>query len=161
MTRVTRLLVIAFAGALVASLALAPASQGKVAGTQAEDAEAEAAPTQVLRVRPGHLLHHDGAQLYQELCASCHGAAATGNGPEARALAVPPPPLTHLRRAGVPRQHWTYVIRAGCEDHHHWAPDGSATMPCWRRVFRQALGNEAAPLLVSTKLVAHLESLQK
>jgi mono/diheme cytochrome c family protein len=154
----TRLLIIAFAAAVAASPALA-ASPGGTTGAQA--AGPAVAVTQPLRVQPWHLLRHDGAELYQELCASCHGADGAGYGPAAEALPVPAPALTHLRRANVPREHWTYVITAGCEDHHHWAPDGTQTMPCWQRIFRQALGNNAAPLMVSTRLVDYLESIQE
>lgn len=37
-----------------------------------------------------------GAQLYAETCISCHGASATGDGPMADDLPVPPPDLTRL-----------------------------------------------------------------
>ena len=45
----------------------------------------------------------DGPSAYQENCASCHGADATGGGPAARDLAVAPPDLTMIaaRNGGV------------------------------------------------------------
>ncbi len=158
MPRMTKPLIVAIAAALVASLALA-IPPGKATEPQAEGAAA--APARALRVQPWNLLQHDGAELYQEMCASCHGADGAGYGPAARALSVPAPPLTHLKQAGVPRQHWTYVIEAPCEDRHHWTPDGRETMPCWQRIFRQALGNDAGALLVTTKLSNYLESIQQ
>lgn len=158
MSRMTRFSILASAAAVVvASVALA-AVPGKTTEVEVEPAVDRAQP---LRVRPSHLLQHDGAELYRELCASCHGVDADGNGPAATTVPVPTPPLTHLKRAGVSKRHWTYVIQAGCEDSHHWAPDGSETMPCWQRIFRQSLGDDAGALLVSAKLADYLESIQR
>lgn len=44
-----------------------------------------------------------GAEIYARHCATCHGAAATGNGPMAPALVLQPPDLTQLaeRNEGV------------------------------------------------------------
>lgn len=151
----TRCFVIGFALATVATWALAAAP-----GTATEDPAKGPAvgTTPVLRVQAWDLLQHDGAQLYQELCASCHGAEGAGY---ARATPVPTRPLTTLKQRGVPRAHWTYVILAPYEDGHHWAPDGNETMPCWQRIFRQALGHDAGPLLVAKKLTGYLESIQE
>lgn len=154
----TRVLALGFAAAVTATSVL---SAPPATSTETSAASPAVAATRPLRIQPWHLLQQDGAGLYGELCASCHGVAGAGNGPEAEALAVPAPALKFLRRSGVPTQHWTYVIQAGCDDHHHWAPDGSATMPCWQRLFRQALGNGAASLMVSVKLVDYLESIQE
>jgi mono/diheme cytochrome c family protein len=41
-----------------------------------------------------------GAALYADFCAVCHGAGATGDGPMADALTVPPPDLTMLGADG-------------------------------------------------------------
>jgi mono/diheme cytochrome c family protein len=38
----------------------------------------------------------DGASLYKAYCAACHGSDATGQGPMAKALKVPPPDLTRI-----------------------------------------------------------------
>lgn len=155
MTRTKGLLVIGLAAVVAASLGPA-ASAGKSA-----DTKADAAPAEALRVQPWHLLQHSGAELYQEMCASCHGAEGEGSGPAARSLTVYPPPLNTLDRAGVPQEHWTYVIQAPCEDSHHWGPQGAETMPCWSRVFRQALGNDAAAMLITAKLTNHLQEIQE
>jgi len=117
---------------------------------------------EVVLVDKWRLLQSDGAQIYDNLCASCHGAEGRGAGRAARSLAVYPPPLDHLAKAGVPEEHWTYVILAPCEDAHHWGPHGAATMPCWQRVFRQALGGtDAGPMLVSAKLSTYLREIQE
>ena len=45
----------------------------------------------------------NGTMSFAENCAGCHGADATGNGPAAAMLAVPPPDLTLIaaRNGGV------------------------------------------------------------
>jgi mono/diheme cytochrome c family protein len=126
----------------------------------------EAAPTtarhtEIVRIDKWTIQQSSGAALYQQLCASCHGVDATGDGRAAGFLSVPAPPLDRLRDEGIPREHWTYVLRAPCEDAHHWGPHGDETMPCWRRIFRQALGNDAATTLVSQKLAGYLAAIQK
>ncbi len=37
-----------------------------------------------------------GAQLFQDICAACHGAEAKGGGPMSKLLTVEPPDLTKL-----------------------------------------------------------------
>lgn len=125
-----------------------------------ERADKTAAQPQVIRVQTWQLLQENGAGLYRQLCASCHGAVGAGNEPATTAL-TPAPPLTQLQRKGVPRAHWAYVILSPSEDPHHWGPKGRETMPCWRRLFREALGNDAAPLTVSARLVDYLETIQE
>ena len=36
----------------------------------------------------------DGAEIYRDACAACHGPGARGDGPSAATLTVPPPDLT-------------------------------------------------------------------
>ena len=133
----------------------APAKPSATAGDTAVRPE-------VARVDQWQLLQRNGAQLYEDLCATCHGADGSGAGLAARSLPVYPPPLNRLAKAGVPEEHWTYVILAPCEDAHHWGPHGAGTMPCWQRVFRQALGGtDAGPMLVSAKLRTYLKEIQE
>lgn len=42
-----------------------------------------------------------GAALYADYCAVCHGTDATGDGPMAEVLTVPPPDLTRLSAGGA------------------------------------------------------------
>jgi len=114
-----------------------------------------------LRVRYWDLWQSSGAELYGEMCSSCHDSAAGRGEPATGVRAPSAPALAHLERAGIPREHWTYVLASACEDTHHRAKDGHAAMPCWQRIFREAMGNEAAPMLVNQRLVAYLASIQK
>lgn len=115
---------------------------------------------EITRVDPWQLLQSDGQELFQHMCASCHGAEGIGTG-SAPSQSKPAPALTNLEAAGIPRTHWVYVLESPCEDPHHWGPSRSPAMPCWQRIFRQALGNDAAPMLVSTKLAAYIDSIQQ
>ena len=114
----------------------------------------------IIRVDKWHLLQSSGEELYGQLCASCHGAAVADQGAVDKTNTVVAPPLTYLEASGVPREHWTYVINSACDDLHHWAGYRNETMPCWRQIFREALGNEAMPYLVSAKLEAYIASIQ-
>lgn len=52
----------------------------------------------------------DGATLYQQSCAFCHGANADGRGPDALKLAIPPENLAALRTT---REHFREILLAG------------------------------------------------
>ena len=71
-----------------------------------------------------------GEQMYATYCAVCHGVKATGNGPAAPAMKMPPPDLTMLsqRNNGVfPADHVSAVLKFGVETPAH----GSSQMPIW------------------------------
>jgi len=65
-----------------------------------------------------------GAALYPEHCARCHGAEGRGDGPDAGALPVPPADLTaaHLREHADGELYWWLL-------HGIEAPDGTQAMP--------------------------------
>ena len=74
---------------------------------------------------------------------------------------MPLPDLTRLREAGISNKHVAYVLRSSCDDEHHRAPDGTPTMPCWRSIFRNGLGRDAAAFPVIRRLVEYLDSIQE
>ncbi len=76
----------------------------------------------------------DGGALYSELCAACHGAGATGDGPAVPALKMPVPDLTKLalRNGGTfPSEDVQKTISGGISVAAH----GSSEMPMWGRAF--------------------------
>ncbi len=158
MTCAKQFMAMGLTGVIMLGVGLMAASSG---ATETEVKGAQTAPTREVRVRPGHLLHDSGAELYAELCASCHGDSGDGSGPAVAENAAPAPALNRLKRDGVPRRHWIYVLESPCEDRHHGQPDGLERMPCWSRLLRQALGSDASVLLVSKKLIDHLDSIQQ
>lgn len=110
-----------------------------------------------------------GARLYASVCASCHGAEARGDGPEAERLAARPADLTLLAYDHGGQFPRTLVVdtvagRNVVDDH------GSREMPVWRDAFTVRSGERRAgvggvgSLYQSRRmeqLVAYLESLQR
>jgi mono/diheme cytochrome c family protein len=101
-----------------------------------------------------------GSELYRDYCASCHGAAARGNGPAAKALKIPPPDLTALaRRNGgrFPGGQVYQVIEWGGAIASH----GSREMPVWGVAFRPI--SDENQKLVSQRIHAltdYIEAIQ-
>ncbi len=121
-----------------------------MAGTETEDS-----PQLALEVDTWQLLKGSGAELYSELCSSCHGPEGSGRELIVEGRRLTGPALTHLKANGVPEQHWVYVIESACDDAHH------EIMPCWRAAFREALGSAGLTHMVSLKLRDHLATIQQ
>ena len=101
-----------------------------------------------------------GPDLYRLYCATCHGKDATGNGPAAAALKVPPPDLTGLARArggGFPAAGVEAIIRGGTLVTAH----GSDVMPVWGPIFYALDPSDARVKARISALVAHLASIQQ
>jgi mono/diheme cytochrome c family protein len=100
----------------------------------------------------------DGAQLYRTYCASCHGNRATGDGPAAIAMKVPPPDLTLIasRNRGVfPAERVRQIIQGRGPAAH-----GERTMPVWGDVFARKV-TAAPPAALVDALVRYLDGLQQ
>jgi mono/diheme cytochrome c family protein len=105
-----------------------------------------------------------GQQMYTTYCAACHGANATGNGPAAKALKIPPTDLTMLsqKSGGVfPSNHVSSVLQFGLENPAHGSPD----MPVWGDLMRTLdTGSSNPDVLVRqriTNLTGYLRTVQK
>jgi mono/diheme cytochrome c family protein len=103
----------------------------------------------------------NGAALYAEHCASCHGANATGDGPMSRALKHAPPDLTNLslKNEGVFPSARVHRIIEGRDVESH----GDREMPVWGDVFKvqsDRSTGEAAQKRIDA-IVAFLESIQR
>ncbi len=105
-----------------------------------------------------------GADLYTQLCASCHGKDATGEGPVAAALKVRVPDLTRLawRDGGdYPREDVRRAIDGRLEYHAH----GSREMPVWGIRFYDLSSSDAEAERAKVdamieKLVDYLDTVQ-
>lgn len=101
-----------------------------------------------------------GKAYYETYCATCHGLAAHGGGPAAKALKVPPPDLTKIgaRRDGVfDLDELSQMIdgRTGPAAH------GSREMPIWGSVFAgETGGGEIGDEIARGRIVALLEYLR-
>jgi mono/diheme cytochrome c family protein len=105
-----------------------------------------------------------GERLFQNRCASCHGADATGNGPAAAGKTPPPTDLTGISaRAGgtFPAARIVEVITFGGKIAAH----GSGPMPIWGKVFSVEGGSGKIGAATSRRnviaLKRYLETIQK
>jgi mono/diheme cytochrome c family protein len=103
-----------------------------------------------------------GAALYRDACAGCHGADAHGKGPIAPLLKVEVPDLTRIasRRGGRFPADEIYRIVDG------QAPHGERHMPAWGFEFFASdaeddrLAHDAAARKIE-RLVEHLRAIQE
>ena len=103
----------------------------------------------------------DGAVIFKQDCAVCHGVSGRGDGPAANDLKVRPPNLTTLaRRHGgeFPNGYVLEVLRNGVEAPSH----GTAEMPVWGPMFDTMNRNNAMQSkLRIINLVNYLKSIQE
>jgi len=82
-----------------------------------------------------------GKQMYNQYCASCHGATGVGDGPVAPVLKTRPADLTTLakRHGGVfPAKYVEDVLRFGTGPTAH----GTSDMPTWGPIFQWLDGKQ-------------------
>ncbi len=107
----------------------------------------------------------DGAKLYAELCASCHGADATGNGPAAQALATPVPNLTLLALANG-GEFPTFQVQRSIAGDNRTPAHEDLQMPKWEqeiedlRPDRKVAQREGIARSRISDLTSYLETLQ-
>ena len=79
----------------------------------------------------------DGADLYAELCAVCHGTDAKGDGPATPALAERAPDLTQLavHNDGV---YPAEAVKKSITGETRVTAHGTMSMPMWGRAFQDA-----------------------
>jgi mono/diheme cytochrome c family protein len=106
----------------------------------------------------GVAVDQDGAGLYRDYCASCHGLTALGNGPFTFALRIVPPNLTTLaqRNGGsFPRDKVRSVVEGvGLRSH------GDREMPVYGSLFRRLRPRDSAAAARIDAVVTFLESIQ-
>lgn len=101
-----------------------------------------------------------GKQMYATYCTSCHGADATGNGPAAAAMKIPPPNLTTLskKNGGVfPADRVQAVLKFGVMTPAH----GSADMPVWGDLLRTLQSTSPNTEMVVNQRVNNLTNYLK
>lgn len=99
-----------------------------------------------------------GKEAYRQYCASCHGAAGEGDGPNAGTLKARPTSLTTLaalNKGVFPSAKVIDVVKNGSAPLGH-----SAEMPAWSKAFA-IKGNPEATRRRISGLVRYIESLQK
>ena len=108
------------------------------------------------QVTLGELTPAERRDLYDRLCASCHGPEGRGDGPVAKALVVRPPDLTSLaaRHAGTfPREHVVNVLSGQRQVSAH----GTREMPVWgQRLVPAESAAAAAAQLEQARMITAL-----
>jgi mono/diheme cytochrome c family protein len=106
-----------------------------------------------------------GRDLYQRLCASCHGTAGRGDGPLAGELRVPPPDLSRLaaRNGGV---FPATEVRAALTGERPIGSHGPVAMPVWGRQLvpddsPAGVAIELDQARTLTAVIAYVEALQR
>lgn len=143
---------------LILALCAAAVSVVPLAGQGGSQPKPAQKPT-VKRVPAQRLSSLDGATVFKEYCAVCHGDSGKGNGPAARALKTPPADLTTItkRHNGFPRKTIEEMILAENEPP---AAHGSREMPVWGPIFRKGGGRDVEAL-TTANLIKYLESIQQ
>jgi mono/diheme cytochrome c family protein len=106
------------------------------------------------------ILPLDGAKIFRNYCASCHGVNGNGDGPVAAALKTKVPMLTTLaqRNHGVFPTARVRRIIAGDENH---AAHGSREMPVWGPVFHQIENDQDLGYVRLQNVTEYLISFQQ
>lgn len=103
----------------------------------------------------------EGATIFKQDCAVCHGASAHGDGPAAKDLKARPPDLTKLaqRHGGTfPNGYVLDILRHGVSAPAH----GTIEMPIWGPMFdTMSHDNATESKLRIINLVNYLKSIQE
>jgi mono/diheme cytochrome c family protein len=102
-----------------------------------------------------------GKQMYNQYCASCHGATGVGDGPVAPVLKMRPADLTTLAKRHdrvFPIQYVEDVLRFGKAPTAH----GTSDMPTWGPIFQWLDGKQKSTVDQRIKnLSEYLATLQQ
>jgi mono/diheme cytochrome c family protein len=101
----------------------------------------------------------NGADLFKEYCAVCHGNDAKGSGPAADALKKRPADLTQLARKNggtFPELHVMNYIKG----QDVVAAHGNRDMPIWGSIFSQMSGNQDLVQVRVYALLKYIEQFQ-
>ena len=134
-------------------------SLGVVAQT-APAAAPQAAKPEIKHVPAAYTDPSSGKEMYQQYCASCHGADGKGDGPASSALNIPATNLTTMaaKNGGTfPAAHVAAVIQGDAMTPAH----GSKDMPVWGPIFRSMTGHSQAQVQLRIRnLTNYIESIQ-
>ncbi len=104
----------------------------------------------------------DGATIFQNYCAACHGLEGRGDGPVSKALNRQVPDLTRLSQrnnAIFPAMHVRTTIMFGADD--LLPSHGSKTMPIWGPIFHEIEFDQDLGNVRLDNITKYLESIQR
>jgi mono/diheme cytochrome c family protein len=102
----------------------------------------------------------NGAEIFRDYCAPCHGLDGRGNGPVAPALKFKVPDLTQIsKRAGG--KFPSARIKAIIEGTETVSGHGSREMPIWGPVFHQIAVDQDLGAVRTANVTSYIESMQR
>ena len=104
----------------------------------------------------------DGASIFQNWCAACHGPDGRGKGPVSKTLKREVPDLTRLslRNDGAfPAIHVQTIIMFGADD--LLPAHGSKEMPIWGPIFHEIEFDQDLGYVRLENVTKYLESIQR
>jgi mono/diheme cytochrome c family protein len=120
-------------------------------------ASAQTTPQRQPPIRPV-----DGATIFRNDCAGCHGLEGRGDGPVSKTLKRRVPDLTGLsvRNGGIfPAIHVQTAITFGTDDLQ--PAHGSKTMPIWGPIFHEIEFDQDLGKVRLENITKYLESIQR
>lgn len=112
--------------------------------------------------RPPPIVPLDGASVFRNYCAACHGPGGRGHGPASKALKRKAPDLTRLsrRNGGVfPAVHVRSTIMLGSDD--LLPAHGSKQMPIWGPIFHDIEFDQDLGNVRLENVTKYLEAMQR
>ena len=108
------------------------------------------------------ILPVDGASVFRNYCAACHGPDGRGHGPVSKALKKKVPDLTKLSRrngGAFPAIHVRTTIMSGADD--LLPAHGSKQMPIWGPIFHDIEFDQDLGNVRLENVTNYLESMQR
>ena len=102
----------------------------------------------------------DGAKIFRNYCAACHGVNGTGDGPAAPALKTQLPDLTTIARRNGGRFP-TVRIRSLITGDEVLAAHGSREMPIWGPIFHEIEYDQDLGYVRLQNVTDYLNSIQR
>ncbi len=103
----------------------------------------------------------DGAKLFTQYCASCHGVRATGDGPMSRELKTKAADLTLIAKRNGDQFPLERVQAVIAGENLIGLSHGTREMPVWGPVFSQDISDRDYGKLRVYNVAKYLEGLQK
>ncbi|MGA2422376.1 MAG: c-type cytochrome [Terriglobales bacterium] len=104
----------------------------------------------------------DGASIFRDYCAACHGRDGRGNGPVSKALKPEVPDLSRLslrNNGAFPAIHVRTTIMFGADD--LLPAHGSKQMPIWGPIFHEIEFDQDLGNVRLENVTRYLESIQR
>jgi len=120
------------------------------------------AVAQIMNQRPAAIRPVDGAGIFRNYCAACHGLDGRGNGPVSKALKEEVSDLTRLSRrngGAFPAVHVRNTIMFGADE--LLSAHGSKEMPIWGPIFHEIEFDQDLGNVRLENVTRYLESIQR